>query len=114
MSRQCKENQVISELYGQEVFTEGPIADRFGAKQGVPVPDEFHPDGNAGIPSPRLTQDPHYSKEMMEVNDVTVTLAGNRLTIESHHGDADVDLTPDQFEFLKKQWPALGKQDKSA
>ena len=49
---------------------------------------------------------------MMEVNDVSVSIQGNRLTIESHHGVVDVDLAPEQIGNLKEQWPSLSKQDK--
>ncbi len=92
MSRQCKENQVISELYGRDVVKEG-----------------------LGEASPRLTQ-ANAARPMgsLEVHDVTLRLMGSQLMIESHHGSVVVILHPDQLAGLKEDWGDLGKQDKSA
>jgi hypothetical protein len=91
MSRQCNENQVISELYGKAVIKE------------------------EGEVSPRLSQ-PHAAAPMgsLEARDVTVRLLGSQLMIETHYGSLVVPLAADQVQAVKEDWADLAKQDKSA
>ena len=94
MTREAKENQIISELYSK-----------------INEADEL-PGVNA-INSPQLADNSARPVGSLEVYDATVRLMGSQLMIDTHYGSAVVVLDEFQHAGLTKDWADLAKQDKS-
>ena len=95
MTREAKENQIISELYSK-----------------INEADEL-PGVNA-INSPQLADNSARPVGSLEVYDATVRLMGSQLMIDTHYGSAVVVLNGVQHAGLTEDWADLAKQDKNA
>ena len=95
MTREAKENQIISELYSK-----------------INEADEL-PGVNA-INSPQLADNSARPVGSLEVHDATVRLMGSQLMIDTHYGSAVVVLNGVQHAGLTEDWADLAKQDKNA
>ena len=112
MTREAKENQIISELYSK--INEAGVWPGEGGQHKAPPGDSFtHVPGDPLVPS---AEDDNSAMPVgsLEVHDATVRLMGSQLMIDTHYGSAVVVLNGVQHAGLTEDWADLAKQDKNA